>query len=287
MAPARQTTGPTTRRLFRPFLLLSAVALCAMGGLVFTLWPSGTAETVAAPPGTSAQAPARYTFTVLDSFPHDPEAFTQGLLYRDGVLFESTGLNGRSSLRRVRPETGEVLKRVDVSREHFAEGLTDWDGSLIQLTWQSNLGLVYDLETFERRSTFSYPGEGWGLTQDGSRLILSDGTNTLRFLDPLTFAETGRLAVTERGFAVNNLNELEMVNGELFANIWQTDDVVVIDPATGQVTARIDFGSLRTQLHTTRPIDVLNGLAWDAKEDRLFVTGKLWPRMFVVRIVRP
>jgi len=286
MAPARPPAASKKPALSRPLLLLSAVALCAAGGLLVSLWPSGAARTAVATSGAAAQPTVRYTFTVLNSYPHDPEAFTQGLVYREGVLFESTGLNGQSSLRRVQPETGQVLKRVDVSREHFAEGLTDWGGALIQLTWQSNLGFVYDIDTFEQRSTFSYPGEGWGLTQDGSRLILSDGTNTLRFLDPQTFAETGRLAVTERGYAVNNLNELEMVNGELFANIWQTDDVVVINPATGHVTARIDFGSLRAQLDTTRPIDVLNGLAWDTSGARLFVTGKLWPRMFAVRIVR-
>ncbi len=286
MASARPPASSKKPARSRPLLLLSAAALCAAGGLLVTLWPSGAARTAVSTPSTAAQAAVRYSFTVLNSYPHDPEAFTQGLVYRKGVLFESTGLNGRSSLRRVQPETGEVLNRVDVSREHFAEGLTDWDGALIQLTWQSHLGFVYDMDTFEQRSTFSYPGEGWGLTQDGHRLILSDGTNTLRFLDPQTFAETGRLAVTERGYAVNNLNELEMVNGELFANIWQTDDVVVIDPVTGHVTARIDFGSLRAKLNTTRPIDVLNGLAWDSDGARLFVTGKLWPRMFAVRIVR-
>ena len=230
-------------------------------------------------------APARYSFSIVNTFPHDPGAFTQGLLFRDGVLYESTGQHGESSLRKVDLETGEVLQQVDVDSAHFAEGLAAWQDRLIQLTWQSNVGFVYDLTTFNRVGTFSYSGEGWGLTSDDRRLIMSDGTATLRFLDPEALTETGRLTVRERGLSVSNVNELEMVGGELFANIWMSDDVAVIDPNTGAVTARIDFSPLRRELGNAR-VDVLNGIAWDAAGRRLFVTGKYWPKLFEVRINR-
>ncbi len=257
--------------------------------LVFVDWrgPSSSTAASGAPPQTSTSAPARYTFSVVNVYPHDPEAFTQGLIYRDGFLYESTGLNGRSSLRKVELETGRVVQRRDVPTQYFAEGLVDWGSRLIQLTWQSNIGFVYAIDSFEPQGTFPYTGEGWGLARDDRRIIMSDGTSTLRFLDPDTLAETGRLEVTERGFPVTSLNELEMVRGELYANIWQSDDVVVIAPETGHVTARIDFRALRSQLGTNQPIDVFNGIAWDASGDRLFVTGKLWPRLFEVRVIRP
>ena len=259
--------------------------------LVFVDWngpSSSTAASGASPQATApAAAPTRYTFSVVNVYPHDPEAFTQGLIYRDGFLYESTGLNGRSSLRKVDLETGRVVQRRDVPPQYFAEGLVDWGSRLIQLTWQSNIGFVYALDSFEPQGTFPYAGEGWGLARDDRRIIMSDGTSTLRFLDPQTLGETGRLDVTERGFPVTYLNELEMVRGELFANIWQSDDIVVIAPDTGHVTARIDFRSLRSQLGATQPIDVFNGIAWDSDGDRLFVTGKLWPKLFEVRLVRP
>lgn len=289
MAPISPTTrGRAGRRLF---LALSACIVAAAAAALLVVRPIGTPSTSTdqrpATVATPGPAPARYTFTVVNEYPHDPEAFTQGLIYRDGYLFESTGLNGRSSLRKVRLDTGEVVQRIDVDARYFAEGLADWNNRLIQLTWQSNIGFVYALDTFALQRTFPYAGEGWGLTRDDRRLIMSDGSSTLRFLDPETFEETGRLAVTERGLAVNNLNELEMVQGEIYANIWQTDEVVVIAPGTGHVTARIDFSPLRARLDPARPIDVFNGIAWDASGGRLFVTGKLWPRLFEVRIDRP
>jgi glutamine cyclotransferase len=230
-------------------------------------------------------APVRYSFSIVNTYPHDPRAFTQGLLYRDGVLYESTGQHGASSLRKVQLETGEVLQQVDVDRAYFAEGLASWQDRLIQLTWQSNIGFVYDIDTFDQTGTFSYTGEGWGLTSDGTRLVLSDGSSTLRFLNPETLTENGRLTVRERGLSVNNLNELEFVDGELLANIWMSDDVVVIDLETGAVTARIDFSPLRRELGDAR-VDVLNGIAWDADGNRLFVTGKYWPKLFEVRLNR-
>lgn len=259
-----------------PRLVILLTAACAT---LSCTSPARSTSTVAAGP-----APARLTFELVDTYPHDPDAFTQGLLYRDGFLYESTGLNGRSSLRKVELETGRVVQRRDMEAQYFAEGLVDWGNRLIQLTWQSNVGFVYALDSFEPQGTFSYTGEGWGITRDATRLIMSDGSASLRFLNPDTMAETGRLTVTERGYPVSSLNELELVRGEVLANVWQTDEVVVIDPATGYVTARIDFSALRTRLNDTTPVDVLNGIAWDEAGSRLFVTGKLWPSVFEVRI---
>ena len=222
-----------------------------------------------------------YGFLAVNSFPHDPQAFTQGLIYRDGFLYESTGLNGKSSLRKVTLETGAVVQKKDVEPKYFAEGLTDWDGRLLQLTWQTNVGFVYDLAKFDLQQTFTYSGEGWGLTHDDTRLIMSDGTSRLRFLDPTTFSETGGVDVTDGGRPVERLNELEFVNGEVYANIWQTERIAIIAPDSGHVTAWLDL----TGLHTARAgDDVMNGIAYDAAGDRLFVTGKLWPQLFHVRV---
>ena len=234
----------------------------------------------------SARPPARIDYTVVSTFPHDRGAFTQGLVYRDGFLYESTGLNGRSSLRKVELATGKVLQQVDVDAKHFAEGLTDWNGRLIQITWQTQTGFVYDLKTFKLEKTFTFPGEGWGLAHDGKHLILSDGTATLRFLDPKTYAEVRRVDVTYAGKPLAQLNELEMVDGELFANVWGTNFLVVIDPASGRVTGQVDLAGLLPEADRKPPIDVLNGIAWDAKGKRLFVTGKLWPKLFELRLDR-
>lgn len=229
-------------------------------------------------------APTQYTVTVVREYPHDPDAFTQGLLYRDGYLFESTGLHGESTLRKVRLETGEVIQRVRVADQHFAEGLTDWHDELIQLTWQSHLGFVYDLSTFTQRRTFAYSTEGWGLAQDGRRLILSDGTDALRFLDPETMREIGHVDVAAGGSPVVNLNELESVKGSIYANVWQTSRIAIIAPDSGHVTGWIDLKALRPGPAGRHPIDVLNGIAYDAAGDRLFVTGKFWPTVFEIRI---
>lgn len=278
------TIGPTTLPCFR--LPRAAASAAATAALLTTLAAcAGDARTGGSEQAVATPPPARYRFSIVNTYPHDPEAFTQGLIYRDGFLYESTGLRGASSLRKVRLETGEVVQRIDLDSRYFGEGLTDWGDRLVQLTWQSNLGFVYDLASFDRLRTFSYPGEGWGITHDGRRLIMSDGTSVLRFLDPETFAEVGRLAVRERGLSVPNLNELEMVDGELFANVWQTDEIVIIDPQSGIVTARIDFSPLRRELGTDR-VDVFNGIAWDREGRRLFVTGKYWPRLFEVEVHR-
>jgi glutamine cyclotransferase len=223
-------------------------------------------------------------FQVVRSFPHDRQAFTQGLIYREGVLYEGTGLNGRSGIRKVKLETGEVLQTQPLDPQYFGEGITDWKASLIQLTWRSEVGFVYDLATFKQTRTFNYRGEGWGLTHDKTRLIMSDGSAELRFLDPETLAETGRLTVRDGRERVSDLNELEYVDGEVFANVWQTDRIARISPKDGRVTGWIDLTGLLPP--GERATDaVLNGIAYDASTRRLFVTGKLWPRLFEIELV--
>ena len=227
-----------------------------------------------------------YGYRVVNTFPHDPRAFTQGLVYTDGVLYESTGLKGFSSLRRVDLTTGDVLQRREVDPKYFAEGLALFGDRLIQLTWQENTGLVYDRASFEPVSEFSYPTEGWGLTHDGTQLIMSDGTPILRFLDPDSYQVVREVAVTFDGQPVQRLNELEYVNGQVWANIWQTDIVARIDPATGAVVGWIDLTDL-LPAEDREGVDVLNGIAYDPVGKRLFVTGKLWPKLFEVEITPP
>ena len=221
-------------------------------------------------------------YDVVRSYPHDPDAFTQGLIFRDGHLFESTGLNGRSSLRKVRLETGEVIQNKRIDTRYFAEGLTDWGSRLVQLTYTTNVAFVYDLSTFALQDTFTYPGEGWGLTHDARRLIMSDGSSSLRFLDPETHRELGRLPVTADGRPLANLNELELVKGQVYANIWLTNRIALIDLTSGRVTGWLDLTGLLPAGSAGH--DVLNGIAWDAARDRLFVTGKLWPRLFEIKL---
>jgi glutamine cyclotransferase len=229
-----------------------------------------------------------YGYKVVKSYPHDRGAYTQGLVYHEGMLYESTGLNGRSSLRKVRLDTGEVLQIRPIDPKYFGEGLVLWNGDLVQLTWEHGVGFVYDMKTFEPKRTFSYTGEGWGLTHDGTRLIMSDGseTGTLRFLDPKTLRETGRLVVRdEQNRPVDELNELEFVKGEIFANIYQTDRIARISPKTGRVTGWIDLRGLLDP-RDAAGAEVLNGIAYDAAGDRLFVTGKLWPKLYEIQLVR-
>jgi glutamine cyclotransferase len=236
-------------------------------------------------PPTPERLPV-YGYRVVRTYPHDSKAFTQGLQYVDGFLYEGTGLNGSSSIRKVRLETGEVVQRRDVARAYFGEGITVWKTDLIQLTWQSNVAFVYDSRTFAPRRTFKYKGEGWGLTEDGTNLIMSDGTDELRVLDPETFTERRRIKVTAVGTPLRYLNELEYMKGEILANVWTTDSVARISPATGRVTGYIDLGGLLTTAEKAS-VDVMNGIAYDKKNDRLFVTGKLWPKLFEVRITQP
>ncbi len=227
-----------------------------------------------------------YSYEVVHVYPHDRGAFTQGLLYQDGVLYESTGLNGESSLRKVELETGKVLQQVSVPAQYFAEGLALFNGKLYQLTWQNHKCFVYDLATFKQEKEFSYPTEGWGLTTDGQSLIMSDGSAQIRFLDPATFELKRAITVTARGNPVANLNELEYIKGEIFANVWTTYKIVRIDPANGNVVGIIDLNGLLPVEDRAMDTDVLNGIAWDAKGERLFVTGKHWPKLFEIRLKR-
>jgi glutaminyl-peptide cyclotransferase len=226
------------------------------------------------------------SYRVVKSYPHDPSAYTQGLIYRDGFLFESTGLNGRSSLRKVRLETGEVVQQRRIDQAHFAEGLADWKDQLVQLTWQSNVAFVYEFASFAPRKTYDYSGEGWGLTHDGKRFILSDGTNQLRFLDSETFRQIGRVSVMDGQTPVRDLNELEFIRGEIYANVWHTDRIARISPETGRVVRWIDLRGLMSAGYKLDPEAVLNGIAYDAARNRLFVTGKLWPRVFEIEVIQ-
>ena len=222
------------------------------------------------------------TVRVVNTYPHDPEAFTQGLVVLNGELYEGTGRNGQSSLRRVALETGEVLQRRNLGALYFGEGITIMNDRVYQLTWQSQLGFVYDRASFDLQKTFFLPGEGWGITHDGTHLIVSDGTAQLRFLDPDTQQEVKRITVTEDGMPLSRLNELEYGAGEVWANVWYTDFIVKIDPATGRITGKLDLAGL----HSTRGADdVLNGIAWDAAAERLFVTGKLWSALYEIEVV--
>lgn len=244
-----------------------------------------TASTATTAPATGAVK--TYTYEVVATFPHDPDAFTQGLVSHGGALLESTGLNGKSTLRRVELATGRVLQQVRVPSQYFGEGLTVLGGKIYQLTWQSQKGFVYDLATFALEKEFTYTGEGWGLTTDGRSLILSDGTDQIRFLDPATFNVTRTISVTRDGQPLRLLNELEFIRGEIYANIWQSNTVARLDPATGRVTGVIDFFNLLPATERTSSTDVLNGIAYDAATDRLFVTGKHWPKLFEVRLKPP
>jgi glutamine cyclotransferase len=227
-----------------------------------------------------------YGYEVVRSYPHDRSAFTQGIIFRNGVFYEGTGLNGRSTLRKVKVETGEVLASKPLGPEYFGEGITDWKGSLLQITWKNEIGFVYDMNTFERTKTWSYTGEGWGLTHDDTRIIMSDGSSALRFIDPATLTETGRLTVRDAHGPVEELNELEYVKGEIYANVWRTERIARISPKDGRVTGWIDLSGLLTPAERAgAAVDVLNGIAYDAAGDRLFVTGKLWPRVFEIKVV--
>jgi glutaminyl-peptide cyclotransferase len=234
-----------------------------------------------------ATAAPQYGYKVVHAYPHDPQAFTEGLFYLNGFLYESTGLEGHSSVRKEKLETGQVVEKHDLASAYFGEGIVNWKDRLVQLTYRTEKGFVYDLGSFKERKTFGYKGEGWGLTQDGRRIVMSDGTPQIRFIDPDTLKETGRITVTDGGRPVQNINELEWVKGEIFANIWQTNLIARIDPKTGKVIGWIDLTGLSDQAGALAiPDAVLNGIAYDAAHDRLFVTGKLWPKLFEIKLVK-
>jgi glutaminyl-peptide cyclotransferase len=234
---------------------------------------------------THAAKPPEYSFKLVHVFPHDPAAFTQGLAYRDGFLYEGTGMNGRSSLRKVRLDTGEVVQRVDLASEYFGEGVTLLKDQVVQLTWRSQTGFVYNLSDFRLLRQFSYSGEGWGLATNERELFMSDGTAEIRVLDPATFAEKRRFTVRDGDTPIDQLNELEFVEGEIFANVWQTDRIARISPQSGKVVGWIDLSGLLSPVYHREAGAVLNGIAYDSIRKRLFVTGKLWPSILEIQLV--
>jgi glutaminyl-peptide cyclotransferase len=261
-----------------------SASLIGLALLMYGCWPlSGQASHHSSSHSTSS-APPQYTFTVVRVFPHDTSAYTQGLAYRDGFLYEGTGRNGQSSLRKVRLETGEVLERVNLGDEFFGEGITIVKDRVFQLTWKSGVGFVYDLNTFHLLRRASYAGEGWGLATDGRELFLSDGTAEIRVLAPETFQEKRRIKVHDGAAAIDQLNELEFVDGQIFANVWHTSRIARISPQTGEIVGWIDLTGLLSSVYRLEPEAVLNGIAYDPVGKRLFVTGKLWPSVFEIRL---
>jgi glutaminyl-peptide cyclotransferase len=242
---------------------------------------------LACAPATVAQrkpAPVQ-SYKVVATFPHDTSSFTQGLVFADGQLYESTGLEGESTLRRVDIATGKTLQRIDVPKQYFAEGLALVGDELLQLTWKHQVGFVYDRATFKQKRTFAYKDEGWGIAYDGaSRLVMSNGSDTLTFLDPKTFAAAKALRVQDAGRPVGNLNELEWVEGEIWANVWMTDRIARISPNTGEVNAWIDLSTLFPPQQRMPPADVMNGIAYDKATRRIFITGKKWPRLYQITV---
>jgi glutamine cyclotransferase len=231
------------------------------------------------------EAPTAYTYEIVNTFPHDRNAFTQGLVFEDGVLYEGTGLYGRSTLRKVELETGSVLQMHQLLTKFFGEGITIYGDNIIQLTYKENVGFVYNKDTFELLQEFNYPTEGWGITHNGRDLIMSDGTPTLYFINPETFEQVSRIKVYDRNTPLWGLNELEYVEGQIYANIWPTERLAVIAPDTGRVTGWIDMKGLLTQQDYSRPFDILNGIAYDHRNGRLFVTGKFWPKLFEIKLM--
>jgi len=247
--------------------------------------PAPSQSNAAAPGAASAEEPPVTGYRIVHTYPHDPQAFTQGLVWLDGKLYESTGLVGQSTIREVDLESGRVLRSTEIPAGLFGEGLVNWGDELRSITWQDNVGFRWDRRTFRQVGRWNYNYEGWGLTQDGRNIIMSDGSPILRFLDPETMREVRRIEVTAAGQPVARLNELEYVNGEIFANVWLTRRIARIDPASGRVTGWIDLSPLVEQTVATEDDNVLNGIAYDRARDRLFVTGKNWPRLYEIDLL--
>ena len=271
-------------RTVRLLRLLAVLAL-ALASLQCQPNTNGGSSTNSTTPEAPANGPVpKYGYQIVNIWPHDSNAFTQGLILMDGKLLESTGQEGFSSLRRVDLESGKVLKKVDVPVPYFAEGMTVLNGKIYQLTWQHMIGFIYDAETFNPLGQFDYQGEGWGLTTDGQSLILSDGSERLRFIDPTSFRVTRTITVKDETLPVRELNELEYVKGEIYANVWHDNRIAAIDPQTGRVKAWIDLSGLMPEGELRDPEAVLNGIAYDEASDKLIVTGKLWPRVFEIKV---
>ena len=249
------------------------LAVVGAGALIFGVWAVGREVT-----------PTIYDYEVANVYPHDPDAYCQGLVFADGVLYEGTGEYGASSLRKVELTTGKVLQRVDLDGRYFGEGIAIWDTQILQLTWKNHFAIVYDKGSFAELKRFKYTGQGWGLTHDGRYLIMSDGSPTLQFLDPKTFGVVRRITVQSQGQRIRDLNELEYVNGQILANVWHKDQIACISPRTGYVTGWIDLTGLLPRSERRDQESVLNGIAYDAASKRLFVTGKNWPKLFEIRL---
>ena len=266
---------------------ISLTARLALALACAALAPVTHAAPANAAASTSTKAIPVYGYQVVHAYPHDINAFTEGLFFLNGYLYESTGLDGHSSVRKVKLETGQVVQRATLPPEMFGEGIAPWNGHLIGLTWKAQTGYVLDLASFDTKGQFGYPGEGWGLTHDDTALVMSDGTPDIRFLNPQTLIETHRIHVTAQGKPVDQLNELEWVEGEIYANVWQTDRIARIDPQSGNVVGWIDLkGLLPMKDFMPNHTDVLNGIAYDPATKRLWVTGKFWPKVFEIRLVR-
>lgn len=280
-------------------VLASLIALLVLlGAALAVIWLQRTpqpqaddAQSSAAPPAetpeksTDSGTTPVYGYKIIRVYPHDPKAFTQGLVYYQGVLYEGTGIWGESTVRKVELGSGRVLQIYHLPPQYFGEGITLWQDRLIQLTWRSHRGFVYDRESFRLIREFSYPTEGWGITHDGERLIMSDGTATLHLLDPVTFEEIGEIEVRDGNLPVPYLNELEYVKDTIYANVWQSDRIAIISPETGQVLGWLELTGLLSEEDRAQGVDVLNGIAYDADGDRLFVTGKYWPKLFEIELV--
>ena len=288
------------KKLYLTVIVIAAVALVVGSTLLVLLnqepaqsptptpGPSPTPEPTPTPPPTATPtgetSPISYTYEVINVYPHDSNAFTQGLVIDEGVMYEGTGLTGESSLRRVDLETGDVLQIRELPSDLFGEGITVFDDKIIQLTWQSQIGFVYDKNSFDLLQNFSYSTQGWGITTDGTRLIMSDGSANLYFLNPETFEKTGQVEVHDGNTSVTKLNELEYINGEVYANVWLTDKIAIINPNTGQVTGWIDLTGIYTP-GTGDSNNVLNGIAYDSENSSLFVTGKRWSQLFEIKLI--
>lgn len=261
------------------FIKISVIGLLVLTG-VFFIYHYSNLE-----PSANSNVIPVYTYKVVNTYPHDRSAFTEGLVFEDGVLYEGTGLRGYSNLRRVKLETGEILQICELPPQYFGEGVTVYGNKIIQLTWQSHIGFVYDKYSFKLLQEFNYPDEGWGITHDGKHLIMSDGTSTLHFLNPETFEEISQIEVSANNTPVTRINELEYIQGEIYANIWQTERIARIDPLTGQVIGWIDLKGILSPEDDSETVDVLNGIAYDLKNSRLFVTGKFWPKLFEIELI--
>lgn len=269
--------------MIRPLVLIVALFLAACNGDTSDADPPVVGDTT---PAVTVKPPTQYTYRVVNRFPHDTSAFTQGLLVHDGRFLESTGRPGLSSLREVEIATGRIIRRYDLPAPYFAEGLALHDGRLYQLTWQNYMGFVYDLSSFRQLDTFRYYGEGWGLTTDGAQLIMSDGTSQLRYMKPadMTLDHTIDVHLPD-GRKVDSINELEWIEGELWGNVYLTDQIVRINPSTGVVLGIVDLTGILPQTERLGNEDVLNGIAYDSATKKIYVTGKLWPAVYEIEIV--